>query len=74
MPWVRQFDESEVLEKAMRAFWAHGFEATSLRDLVDCTGLNRGSIYAAFGDKRGGAAIGAGVRVVGKPGGHATPV
>jgi TetR/AcrR family transcriptional repressor of nem operon len=52
MPWERQFDEAEVLEKAMAAFWARGYEATSIRDLVDCMGLNRGSIYAAFGDKR----------------------
>ncbi|MFQ5784731.1 MAG: TetR/AcrR family transcriptional regulator [Alphaproteobacteria bacterium] len=53
MPWEKQFDESDVLEKAMQAFWARGFTATSIRDLVDCMGLNRGSIYAAFGDKRG---------------------
>lgn len=52
MPWVKQFDETEALGKAMRAFWAHGYEATSIQDLVDCTGLNRGSIYATFGGKR----------------------
>jgi len=52
MPWAKQFDETEVLGKAMRAFWARGFEATSMQDLVDCTGLNRGSIYASFGGKR----------------------
>lgn len=37
----------------MLAFWTQGFEATSISDLVDATGLNRGSIYGAFGDKRG---------------------
>lgn len=52
MPWQKQFDDAEVLEKAMQAFWARGYEATSIQDLVDCMGLNRGSIYAAFGDKR----------------------
>jgi len=52
MPWEKQFDEAEVLGKALQAFWARGFEATSIQDLVDCTGLNRGSIYATFGDKR----------------------
>ena len=52
MPWEKQFDEAEVLDKAMQAFWARGFEATSIQDLVDCMGLNRGSIYAAFGGKR----------------------
>jgi TetR/AcrR family transcriptional repressor of nem operon len=52
MPWEKKFDETEALDKAMLAFWAHGFEATSVQDLVDCMGLNRGSIYAAFGGKR----------------------
>lgn len=52
MPWEKQFDDAEVLEKAMQAFWARGYEATSIQDLVECMGLNRGSIYAAFGDKR----------------------
>ncbi len=52
MPWEKQFDEADVLDKAMQAFWAHGYEATSIQDLVDCMGLNRGSLYAAFGDKR----------------------
>lgn len=52
MPWVKQFDEAEALEKAMQAFWARGYEATSIQDLVDCMGVNRGSLYGAFGDKR----------------------
>lgn len=53
MPWEKAYDETEVLERAMRAFWAHGYEATSMSDLVEATGINRGSIYAAFTDKRG---------------------
>ncbi len=52
MPWEKAYDETEVLERAMRAFWAHGYEATSMSDLVEATGINRGSIYAAFTDKR----------------------
>lgn len=52
MPWEKQFDESAALDKAMQAFWAHGYEATSIQDLVDAMGLHRGSIYAAFGSKR----------------------
>ncbi|WP_181366373.1 TetR/AcrR family transcriptional regulator [Albidovulum aquaemixtae] len=36
----------------MRAFWANGYEATSVSDLVAATGLNRGSLYGGFGDKR----------------------
>ena len=47
----RQFDEDHVLDAAMRAFWAKGFEATSLSDLMEATGLHKGSLYQAFGDK-----------------------
>jgi TetR/AcrR family transcriptional regulator, transcriptional repressor for nem operon len=49
----REFDEARVLEAAGAAFWAKGFEATTTRDLTECTGLTQSSIYAAFGDKRG---------------------
>ena len=47
----REFDEEQVLEAAMRAFWANGYESTSLADLVSVTGLHKGSLYQAFGDK-----------------------
>jgi TetR/AcrR family transcriptional repressor of nem operon len=49
----RKFDEATVLELAGDVFWAKGYEATSTRDLTECTGLTQSSIYAAFGDKRG---------------------
>ncbi len=52
MPWEKSYNEAEVLDRAMQAFWARGYEATSMRDLVAATGINRGSIYAAFTDKR----------------------
>lgn len=52
MPWEKQYNETEVLERAMTAFWAHGYVATSMSDLVEATGINRGSIYAGFSDKR----------------------
>jgi len=51
MPWDKQYNETDVLERAMTAFWAHGYEATSISDLVAATGINRGSIYAAYTDK-----------------------
>ena len=35
----------------MDAFWAKGYEATSMADLCGCTGLHKGSLYQAFGDK-----------------------
>jgi TetR/AcrR family transcriptional repressor of nem operon len=52
MPWEKQFDEQQVLDKAMQAFWVRGYQATSMQQLVDCTGINRGSLYATYGDKR----------------------
>ena len=47
----REFDEEEVLERALELFWRRGYAATSLDDLTAATGLRRGSLYAAFGDK-----------------------
>ena len=52
MPWEKSFDTDDALGKAMAAFWARGYEATSMQDLVGCMGIGRGSLYAAFGDKR----------------------
>jgi TetR/AcrR family transcriptional regulator, copper-responsive repressor len=48
----RQYDPERALAKAAEAFWKHGYAATSLDDLVAATGMNRPSLYAAFGDKR----------------------
>ncbi len=48
----REFDPDTVVDRAMQVFWAKGFEAASLDDLCESTGLNRSSLYAAFGDKR----------------------
>lgn len=53
MTGVKQFDRDEVLERAMTLFWTRGYEATSIQELVEATGVNRGSIYDTFGDKRG---------------------
>ncbi len=47
----REFDEDEVLDRAMTAFWDRGYEATSVADLVEATGIAKGSLYKAFGDK-----------------------
>lgn len=52
MPWEKQFERDAVLEKAMHAFWQHGYDGTSMKDLISCMGLNPGSIYATFGDKK----------------------
>ncbi|EWY41736.1 TetR family transcriptional regulator [Skermanella stibiiresistens SB22] len=48
----REFDEEAVLDAAIQCFWNRGFEATSVRDLVEKTGLTSASLYNAFGDKR----------------------
>lgn len=47
----RSFDPDDVLDKARAVFWNLGYAATSLDDLAAATGLNRPSLYAAFGDK-----------------------
>lgn len=47
----KDFDETEVLRKAITIFWKNGYNATSLHDLIDGLGIARSSIYHAFGDK-----------------------
>ncbi len=51
MPWEKRFDADQVLDTVMQAFWARGYEATSMQDLVARTGVNRASLYATYGDK-----------------------
>src|SRR3954452_22480586 len=46
-----QFDEAELLEAALETFWQNGFAATSMIDLAQATGVQRGSLYNAYGDK-----------------------
>ena len=48
----REFDEEAVLDAAAQCFWARGYEATSVRDLIEKTGITGASLYNAFGDKR----------------------
>jgi TetR/AcrR family transcriptional regulator, transcriptional repressor for nem operon len=52
MARLREFDIDEVMEAVINIFWQKGYEATSLADLMSVTGLQKGSIYKAFGDKR----------------------
>jgi TetR/AcrR family transcriptional repressor of nem operon len=51
MPRKKQFDEDEVLEKAMQLFWLKGYNGTSIQNLVDYLGINRASLYDTFGGK-----------------------
>jgi len=48
MPRPREFEPEQVLDTAMREFWARGYRATSVDDLVRATGVKPGSLYGAF--------------------------
>src|ERR1041384_1335320 len=48
----RAYDPQVALARAAEKFWEAGYAGTSLDDLVAATGMNRPSLYAAFGDKR----------------------
>jgi len=47
----RVFDMDEALEKALKIFWARGYEGTSIAELTETLGVNKPSLYAAFGNK-----------------------
>lgn len=47
----RAFDERQVLERAREQFWATGYAGTRMDDIAQATGLGKGSLYGAFGDK-----------------------
>ncbi|MDB5152323.1 MAG: comR 2 [Mucilaginibacter sp.] len=51
MARTKDFDENEVLTKAMRLFWYKGYNGTSMQDLVDSLGISRSSLYDTYGDK-----------------------
>ena len=51
MPRKRQFDTDDALDKMVLVFWRKGFSSTSLQELETATGLNRPSLYSAFGGK-----------------------
>lgn len=51
MAGVRQFDEAQALEKALSLFWNKGYANTTMQELAEVTGVQRGSLYNAYGDK-----------------------
>ncbi|RAG81206.1 TetR family transcriptional regulator [Streptacidiphilus pinicola] len=52
MARTKDFDPDAVLDRAVELFWRHGYEATSMADLVAHLGVARASIYATFGGKQ----------------------
>ena len=52
MPRVKLFNEDDILQKATNLFWEKGYNNTSIQDLVNHLGINRGSLYDTFGGKR----------------------
>ena len=52
MPRPRRHSPAEVMEAAKNTFWERGYEATTVSDLEQATGLNRSSLYLHFGPKR----------------------
>ncbi|MCW9132762.1 TetR/AcrR family transcriptional regulator [Bacillus paramycoides] len=53
MARLREFDEEKALDAAMQLFWEKGYAATSLSDLTAKMGIQKPSLYSAFGDKEG---------------------
>jgi TetR/AcrR family transcriptional regulator, transcriptional repressor for nem operon len=49
----REFNKEDVLDQAIQLFSVRGYEATSIRDVIDLTGISSSSLYEVFGDKRG---------------------
>lgn len=47
----RGFDKDEALEKAMKLFWTRGYDGTSMAEIIETLGINKPSLYAAFGNK-----------------------
>jgi len=49
---TRQFDPHEALDRALDVFWARGYKEATLPELTRAMGINRPSLYAAFGNKQ----------------------
>ena len=48
----KEFDPDHAMQEALQTFWERGYAATSVNDLLEEMGLNRGSLYGTFGDKK----------------------
>ena len=52
MARTREFNEADAVRIASRVFWHQGYQATSIRNIEEATGLTAGSLYKAYGSKR----------------------
>lgn len=52
MPWEKSFDIDDAVDRATELFWEKGYHSTSLADLMKATGVQKGSFYNAFGNKK----------------------
>lgn len=52
MPWEKSFDIDDAVDRATELFWEKGYQSTSLADLMKATGVQKGSFYNAFGNKK----------------------
>ncbi|MBL4751920.1 MAG: TetR/AcrR family transcriptional regulator [Amylibacter sp.] len=52
MPWEKTFDTDDVIARAIKVFWHKGYAASSMADLTKAMGINKGSLYNAFGSKK----------------------
>jgi len=52
MPWEKTFDVEDAVSRAIAVFWDKGYVATSMADLTRAMGINKGSLYNAFGSKK----------------------
>jgi TetR/AcrR family transcriptional repressor of nem operon len=48
----QEFNEENIIDKALYIFWQKGFQAASTRDLIEATGISNGSFFNSFGDKK----------------------
>ncbi len=52
MPWEKTFEMEDVIARAIAVFWHKGYAAASMTDLTKAMGINKGSLYNAFGSKK----------------------
>lgn len=53
MARTKEFDETATLDRALEWFWVHGFDGTSVQQLIDHLGISRSSLYDTYGEKHG---------------------